>query len=499
MSGPTTRKELYERIVSTSKDEVVLEEMIRLGFWPAADATAPSDPADEIRKIGELERKLQQLAGDAVRMRDPAAVKAELLKRRLAASREKRAATKQRREDERHDRAEAWAQRKRREIVYLGAGVSTALGKREGSVRPGLPELHDAAAIARAIGISVGELRFLTFHRKVSATTHWRRFKIPKKTGGQRLISAPMPRLKTAQRWVLEHVLEKLPVHEAAHGFVAGRSIVTNASAHVGQEVVVNLDLRDFFPTLTWLRVRGLFASLGFSPEASTIFALLCTEPEVDECEIDGRRWFVHRGERKLPQGSPCSPAITNAICVRLDQRLSGLARKLGLRYTRYADDLTFSGPAAMVKTVLGAARAIVEAEGFVVHPDKTRVMRKGERQEVTGLVVNRRLGVSRHHVRRWRAALFHARKDGPAGATFGRSPDVFASLHGFAAFVAMVEPDKGAGMLAEVGEVAAGHGWTPPRRPPPRVAPVTPAAPEVGEAPAPDKGKWWQFWKWFS
>ena len=142
-------------------------------------------------------------------------------------------------------------------------------------------------------------------------------------------------------------------MHEAAHGFVAGRSIVTNAACHVGRDVVVNLDLKDFFPTLTWLRVRGLFQSLGFSPEASTIFSLLCTEAETDEIVLDGQRLYVQRSGRRLPQGSPCSPAITNLVCTRLDQRLSGLARKLGYTYTRYADDLTFSGSPERVSTLL--------------------------------------------------------------------------------------------------------------------------------------------------
>lgn len=347
---PNTKQELYDRIRGSSKDEVVLEEMIRMGFWPDAGAV-PEDPGDELRRIGELERRLQALAVAGTRMQDLTVAKAELHKRRLTAAREKRVVTKRLREERREQRAKAWADRKRREILYLGDGVSTDLGKREGKVRPGLPELHDGAAIAKAMGITVGQLRFLSFHRRVSATTHWRRFLIPKKTGGLRKISAPMPRLKQAQHWVLHEILEKLPTHDAAHGFVAGRSIVTNARPHIGRQVVVNLDLKDFFPTVSWIRVRGLFRSFGYSLEASTVLALLCTEAEVDEVEIDGKRWFVHRSApdaapgtiaRFLPQGSPCSPAITNLICVRLDQRLTGLARKLGFTYTRYADDLTF-------------------------------------------------------------------------------------------------------------------------------------------------------------
>ncbi|MEZ4238227.1 MAG: hypothetical protein R3F59_19170 [Myxococcota bacterium] len=146
---------------------------------------------------------------------------------------------------------------------------------------------------------------------------------------------------------------------------------MTNAAAHTGREVVLNLDLRDFFPTLTWVRVRGLFRSLGYAPEAATVLALLCTEAEVDEVLVDGRRWYVHRSARHLRRARRARPPSTNLVCVRLDQRLTGLAAKLGWTYTRYADDLTFSGPPGSLKTLLGAVRAIVEDEGSASTPTR--------------------------------------------------------------------------------------------------------------------------------
>jgi RNA-directed DNA polymerase len=491
---PTTKQELYDRIRSSSKDEVILEEMIRLGFWTPADVSTsegtPSDPRAEQQRIGELERRLQQLAQDSYRLQNLDQIKKELHEKRLREARQRREETKQRREQERQARARAWQERKTREILFLGEGVSHSLGKREGKVREGLPQLLDAAALAKAMKMPLGLLRFLAFHKRVSAVSHWRRFQVPKKTGGMRTISAPMPRLKAAQRFILEHILEKVPVHETAHGFVAGRSIVSNAARHVGREVVVNFDLLDFFPTLTWVRVRGLFASLGFSPEISTILALLCTEAETDEIELDGKRWYVHSSERRLPQGSPCSPAITNLVCMRLDQRLDGLARKLGYTYTRYADDLTFSGPPDKVHTLLVVVKAIVEDEGFALNPDKTRVMRKGGRQEVTGLVVNRKLGVSRELLRKWRAVMFQVDRDGPEGKKLGPSPDVLASLVGFASFVHMVEPEKGKSMLESAR--ALSRRFKGPAPVPPEGAPQGP--PE--EPPPEGSPRWWEFWK---
>jgi RNA-directed DNA polymerase len=505
---PATRQELYDRIRTSSKDEVVLQEMIRLGFWDA-DLT-PADPADEQARITQLERRVRALGTEAARTRSVDAIKAELKRRRMADARARRQLTAERREERRRQKALAWAARKERELLWLGPGVSGTLSaavSSEGDPRPlhaGIPPLPDPAAVAAAAGVTVGALRFLTFHRGVSATTHYRRFLIPKKTGGTRRISAPLPRLKALQRWVLQEVLSKVPVHDAAHGFVPGRSIVTNAQPHVGRRVVVNFDLQDFFPTITYPRVWGLFRSLGYPPATCTVLALATTEPLVDEIQLDGRRWFVHRSERHLPQGSPCSPVITNLLCRRLDQRLTGLARKLGMTYTRYADDLTFSGDPDALSTLLGAVRAIVLDEGFRLNAKKTHVMRRAGRQEVTGLVVNDRVGVPRRFLRRHRAVLFQVRRDGPAGKKFGASSDVVASLLGFAAFAAMVDPDG----VALLEETRAAVGWTrkPPRPPPPPPPPPAPepppaaaAAPPPAEPEPPPKpaAKWWEFWKW--
>ena len=157
----------------------------------------------------------------------------------------------------------------------------------------------------------------------------------------------------------------------------------------------------------------------------------MCTEPVFDEVSLDGERYFIADGPRLLPQGAPTSPAITNLICRRLDRRLMGLSRTLGFVYSRYADDLTFSGSGEAVKkigTLLKAVHSIVEAEGFKVHPDKTRVMRKSTRQDVTGLTVNEAVAVPRDLLRRYRAVLQQVERHGPAGKHFGPGKDVIRS-----------------------------------------------------------------------
>ena len=453
MSRPNTRQELYDRIRESSKDEVILEEMTRLGFWPRAKGS-PHNPADEIRRRGELHRRLRELRDQRGQLHNIAALEREARKRRLLESRRKRAENKERRLRERAERAQAWKEEKTRDIQYLGAGVSDGLGNREGNGErlraSGLPVLESPADIARAMGITVGALRFLAFTRTTSRTSHYRRFKIAKRTGGERLISAPMPRLRTAQRWILDNLLNLGTPHPAAHGFRKGHSIVSNAAVHVGAEVVVNLDLQNFFPTVSYRRVKGLFVHLGYSEAAAVIFALLCTEPAIVETELDGITYYVAVGQRFLPQGAPTSPAVTNLLCRRLDRRLAGASQKLGFAYTRYADDLSFSGSGqatdratAKVGRLLRQVAWIVDQEGFVVHPDKTRVFHRSRRQEVTGIVVNERTSIARSTLKRYRATLYQIERDGPEGKHWNGNTEVISAVVGFANYLAMVDPDS--------------------------------------------------------
>lgn len=464
---PRDRRQLYERIARGGKDEVILDEMVRLGFW-SGNAPPPHDPPDEVRRKTELRARLESLRESAARLRNLAQLEVELKKQRMAESRKKREETKQRRLGERAAAREETKQQKTRELTYLGDRVSAGLGpgRRDSDAArlaaQRLPVAHTAFDLATAIGVSLGELRFLAFAREVSTTTHYRRFTIPKRAGGERVISAPMKRLKRVQRWILDHVLEPLALPDPAHGFRTGRSILSNATPHVGAAIVVNVDLRDFFPTVTYRRVKGLFGKLGYSEEVATVLGLLCTEPEIAETVLDGITYYVARGERRLPQGAPTSPAITNALCHRLDRRVAAWAARHGFAYTRYADDLTLSTKdgAARVGSCLAFLRRVTAAEGFQVHPDKVRVVRRGRRQEVTGIVVNERPAVPRVELRKFRALLHHMEKDGPAGKRWGTAEgtDVLAAALGFASFVAMVDPAKGEPLRARVLALRAKH-----------------------------------------
>jgi RNA-directed DNA polymerase len=273
--------------------------------------------------------------------------------------------------------------------------------------RYNLPIWNTEDDVAKAVGISLKELWFFAIHRERERQRHYVTFAIPKRSGGKRLIMAPKRRLKAIQRRLVNLVVDKLPVSEHAHAFRRGRSIRTGAEAHVEKRLVLKLDLKDFFPSVTFARVRGLLIAYGYSFPVATTLAVLMTEAERQPVEVEGEIFHVPVGPRHCVQGAPTSPGLCNALVLKLDRRLAGLAKKHNLAYTRYADDLCFSGDLnrhAARKIHLAVGR-IVEAEGFKLNADKTHLMTRGNRQTVTGVVVNQTLGLSRQERRRLRAA----------------------------------------------------------------------------------------------
>jgi retron-type reverse transcriptase len=358
-------------------------------------------------------------------------------------------------------RREAWQAYRARHIVHLGEGIYwndqqtndrwDAPDAEERAAENELPPLDSPRDLAEALGLTIPQLRWLAFHRDAATSIHYRRFTIPKRDGSERAIWAPMPTLKAAQHWILRNITEKLPVHAAAHGFLPGRSIRSNAMSHTDSRLVLKLDIKDFFPSVNFRRVKGIFRRAGYREQVSTLLAMICTEAPREVVEQGGTTYYVALGPRCLPQGAPTSPSLTNTLCLRLDRRLGGLARSLGWRYTRYADDLTFSLPAAhegdpRLGTLLGSARRVVESEGFAVRVDKTRVARAGARQQVTGLVVNGDLPprVPRRLRRQLRAAAHNLRLGRPRP-----DADPVDRLAGLASYVCMTDPALGAALLS--------------------------------------------------
>jgi hypothetical protein len=320
--------------------------------------------------------------------------------------------------------------------------------------RQGLPEVADGAALRRLLGVkSTKQLGFFLLASD-QGDGPYTRFTIPKRDGSDRVICAPKRQLRWVQRRLLDEVLAKVPAHDAAHGFVAGRSVVTNAAPHRGAALLLKFDLTDFFPTIHYFRVVGLFASLGYTVGdsrfsaaddarnvAPTLARLCCYTP-------DPKQWRA-----VLPQGAPTSPAVSNLVCRRLDARLAGLAKRNKGVYTRYADDLTFSFRDP-VGVDLGRFRwwvdQVCHQEGFFVNQKKFRVIRASQRQLVTGVVVNDELRVPREGRRRFRAILHNCRTHGVESQARGR-PGFAAYLRGFASYLHMVQPEEGVERLREV------------------------------------------------
>ena len=252
-------------------------------------------------------------------------------------------------------------------------------------------------------------------------------FIIKKKSGADRTIKAPCKGLKEFQK-ALNIIIQSIhQPHSAATGFVPNKSIVHNAKVHIGQYYVYNIDLKDFFPSIdqarVWGRLKAAPFNLGSSPErikiANMMATLTCTAMEVERY-IENQ--WVNQVRSVLPQGAPTSPTLTNAICEKLDKRLAGVAKRFGLNYTRYADDITFSSKHNTFKIAPGTVenifesnstfekeiRKIITQQSFHIKESKVRLQKQGYRQEVTGLTVNDKVNVSRRYIKQLRQWLYY-------------------------------------------------------------------------------------------
>lgn len=268
----------------------------------------------------------------------------------------------------------------------------------------------DLDELARRIGLPLPEIQRVAID--------YRDVQIPKRSGGVRKLSIPNAVLKTLQRRLLHRVFGKLQAHPAAYGFERGKSIADHARQHVGRAVVVKFDLRDFFTATTAARVEAYFRTIGWNAEAAALLTKLCT-------------W-----QGSLPQGAPTSPRLSNLVNYAFDVRMARLASKTENTYSRYADDLTFSFSADCGRTfgcILHRVPQIVSEFGYRLNAKKTRIMRRHQRQQVTGLVVNAKVALPRETRRRLRAIEHQHRRRGECSLSDEQ-------LAGWQAFRAMVE-----------------------------------------------------------
>jgi hypothetical protein len=338
-----------------------------------------------------------------------------------------------------------------------------------------VPELPSVGALAAFLELSDGELAWLADARGLERTVPDERLRnyvystVPRRNGPPRVIERPKFRLKTIQRRLLHEILDWIPVHDAAHGFTRGRSALTNANQHTGTFVVLGLDLEDFFASITARRVYGIFRTAGYPESVAHTLTALSTNVvpigvsqqlsgPTDSRLVESQFSLARRlATPHLPQGAPTSPALANLAAFRLDRRLRGLAAALELTYTRYADDITFSGPDRLLRIadqLRSTIRHIARAEGFTLNDRKSTLTTRAGRQQVCGVVVNQRPNVPRADYDTLKAILHNAAKKGPGDQNRNGEPDFRAHLLGRIAWVEQLNPQRGAKLRGQFAHI---------------------------------------------
>ncbi len=330
-------------------------------------------------------------------------------------------------------------------IRHLALSTATMRPRPLGLQACAVPPLPTVADLAQWLDVPLDRLLWLCAEPPV-CTRHYRYRLLAKRRGGLRLIEIPKADLKQVQRRINTGLLQHVPVHEQAHGFVVQRSVATHAAVHSGQAVVMRFDLQDFFGSIRAARVRAVFKTLGYPEGVAHTLAMLCTHrtaPMVVERLQDdgGLSWLGAKRltSAHLPQGAPTSPALANLCAFNLDLRLDGLAFSFGATYTRYADDLVFSGPAALCEQFRALAAwvaAIAQDEGFALNEAKTRCLPQHHQQRITGVVVNTKPQTPRDDFDRLRACLHQCALHGPASQNTTSLADFRGHLLGRIAWV---------------------------------------------------------------
>ena len=340
-----------------------------------------------------------------------------------------------------------------------------------------IPHIETIGALAEWLELDSSELgwfadlKALGYKRRQPRLEHYHYRVLAKASGSIRLIETPKPRLKDLQRRILAAILDRIPSHPAVHGFVKGRSIQTFAAPHVGRRVVLRMDLENFFPTFPGARVQSFFRTLGYPEPVADLLGGIATNcvPRTAWSEMIKQPGFAFDPQElwhvramyarpHLPQGAPTSPSLANLCSYRLDCRLSGLAQSAGAAYTRYADDLAFSGGEKFDRSVerfATKAAAILLEEGFTVQHRKTRIMRQSVRQHLAGLVTNQRLNVRRSDFDRLKAILTNCVRHGPESQNREAHPHFREHLAGRIGFMESINTGKGRRLRAIFDQIA--------------------------------------------
>ena len=288
--------------------------------------------------------------------------------------------------------------------LFLGGQLKEICDYCQALIEKDLPPLIDAQGLAayswtedsRAVQTDEAFIRRLQLIQKMS--NHPKRWytsaTIPKRDGSQRHLSIPQLPLKQVQGWINRHILSKVPPSPFATAYSRGMSVLGNARPHAGKPLLVKADLTSFFSRIPFKRVFGVFARMGF-------FGAVCTQL-ANLCCCDGA----------LPQGAPTSPALSNLVLKQMDGRIAGFCQRRGITYTRYADDMSFSGD-FKASELLWFLRRVLPENGFEVNEAKTRTLGKGQKHRITGVVANEKPQADREYRRRLRQEVYYLKKYG--------------------------------------------------------------------------------------
>ncbi|CAN2189434.1 RT_Bac_retron_II domain containing protein [Candidatus Nanopelagicaceae bacterium] len=449
----SSMEEMRQRVAEIGKDAAILEQMIQLGFITSEDLSSGKLNESQVQEVlAELKPTVQELYSVQSRLSTMSNIEAlvkEIRKERIAEVKARREERKIAKERDRAIRHEKWEVRKRTEAPFLGVGVSSRLqfegGDFEKLKSHRLPLVETLLQLASAMELTTDDLVWLCYERAASDTDHYSRFEIPKRSGGKRLISSPKPKMRIAQSWINENILKALIPSQYCFAFRPKLSILDNAQQHVNKPLILKLDVQDFFPSITFVRVRGYFEYLGYNPGIATVLALLCTDSPRVRVTVRGKRQIVAIGPRSLPQGACTSPALANLIASRLDSRISAYVAKLkgSWTYTRYADDLTFSTSEvdAPLGQIISAVSKISADENFKIKNTKTRIMRSPKRQTVTGLVVGEDVRIPKATIKKMRALFHNIDTKGKEVVSEELGKEAVNVARGYWAYLHMVSP----------------------------------------------------------
>lgn len=269
-----------------------------------------------------------------------------------------------------------------------------------------------------------------------SSNNHYREFQIPKRNGGKRTIKAPYPTLLECQRWIHNNILKKAKIHSSAHGFTLKKSIITHAKVHVNKEQLLKIDLKDFFSSIEINSVINVFKEFGYSHKVSFYLASMCCL------------------DNALPQGAPTSPMLSNIVAKSMDNRLLQYARRFNFNYSRYADDLAFSGsniPAIHIKYISN----ILNSCGFTVNNSKTILYKFKRKRILTGIsIADSEIKIPRSYKSKLRQEIHYIRKYGLESHMKKnkiRKSNYLHCILGKISFWLSVEPDNKFAMQARI------------------------------------------------